>query len=197
MSKKVLLDPGHGGKDPGAVSANGVQEKDLNLQIALKIFDFLKDDFGVWLTRDRDKELSLRERVWLEHMLRPDVFLSIHCNSSQNPSANGFEVWVWKNSKNGIILAENIQRCIAETGLIKTRGIMVSDDDPETWQRRLTVLADTRAPACLVECGFISNNHDLEVLLQKQDQIAQAIALGVRTYASVEKNALQGNQLRP
>ncbi|MBT9555632.1 MAG: N-acetylmuramoyl-L-alanine amidase [Myxococcales bacterium] len=93
--RHIVLDPGHGGTNPGAPSVTGVYEKYITLPIALEIERQLRDatDVNVTLTRRGDTSIGLRERTRLANEAGGDLLISIHCNSSENPEANGLEVY--------------------------------------------------------------------------------------------------------
>lgn len=92
--KKIVIDPGHGGKDPGAIGVNGIKEKDITLMIAKQLEALLKQDgFVVYLTRDKDIYLSLEERTAIANSLEADLFISIHVNSSKNRRLRGIETY--------------------------------------------------------------------------------------------------------
>ncbi|MEX0360014.1 MAG: N-acetylmuramoyl-L-alanine amidase, partial [Allomuricauda sp.] len=111
--KRIVIDPGHGGKDSGAIGINGIQEKDVVLNIAKEIVRLnrtvFEDQFEIYLTRYRDTLISLSDRTKLAKGLEADVFVSLHCNHSDNPEARGVEVYVSKKqagySKESIWLA--------------------------------------------------------------------------------------------
>ena len=95
----VIIDPGHGGKDPGTIGMSGAFEKDVNLSIALKLRDFLikeYDDIEVILTREKDEFIELRERGRIANSNRGDLFISIHCNARKTEEHNkrGFELYL-------------------------------------------------------------------------------------------------------
>lgn len=95
-NKIIVLDPGHGGEDPGAIGPNGTQEKDINLKIALYLKEMLEDDgYTVFLTRDKDVFMPLAERTKFANDRKADIFISIHCNASPKKTGtdNGFEVY--------------------------------------------------------------------------------------------------------
>jgi len=94
--KKIVIDPGHGGKDPGTCSPNGLKEKDIVLDVALKVAKILKEKLGceVILTRDRDVFVPLEERTAIANAKEADLFLSIHVNAAPNHEARGIETYV-------------------------------------------------------------------------------------------------------
>ncbi|MCD6098904.1 N-acetylmuramoyl-L-alanine amidase [bacterium] len=92
--KRVIIDPGHGGKDPGAIGPLGTYEKDITISIARKLKPILeKDGWEVYLTREDDRFLPLSERSEMANRLHGDIFISIHCNGSKRRSSEGFEVF--------------------------------------------------------------------------------------------------------
>jgi len=96
--KRIIIDVGHGGKDSGAIGINGIQEKDVVLDIAKEILKLNKtifeDIFDIFLTRYKDTLISLSDRTKLAKALNADLFVSLHCNHSDNPNARGVEVYV-------------------------------------------------------------------------------------------------------
>ena len=92
----VVIDPGHGGKDSGAVARSGLMEKEVTLDVALyikKILNIIAPNIKVVLTRTNDTYVSLEERIKIAHQNKAQIFLSIHVNSSDNSSSSGFEVY--------------------------------------------------------------------------------------------------------
>lgn len=179
MSRIICIDPGHGGKDPGAVNGE-YQEKRLALEIAYKLTDKITPyDFKVLLTRQGDKYLSLQERCDMANKCKCDLFISIHINSATNPAANGIETLCYEEfqSKN---LAKYIQKALISATGAKDRGVKVTN--------MLYVLNNTKMPAVLIEAGFISNQEDLYSLVDDdyQDKIAGAIALGICDYFQIQ-----------
>lgn len=152
---KIAIDPGHGGKDPGAVGPGGVREKDINLQVALRTADILEDKgHQVFLTRDTDKYLGLTERASLANAWGAHVYLSIHCNAAENRQAVGFEVWTSVGKTKSDVVAGVLYNVWAkrfpENALRNTKG-------GQGKERNFTVLTKTNMPAVLVELDFISN----------------------------------------
>lgn len=94
LIKRIVIDPGHGGKDPGAISPHGIKEKDINLQIARLVKDVLeKKGFKVYLTRNSDRFLTLKERVEIARKYKADLFVSIHANANRNRRIKGMEIY--------------------------------------------------------------------------------------------------------
>jgi N-acetylmuramoyl-L-alanine amidase len=94
--KKIVIDPGHGGKDPGTCGPNGLKEKDIVLDVALRVAKIIKEKLGceVILTRDRDVFIPLEERTAIANAKEADLFLSIHVNAAPNHEARGVETYV-------------------------------------------------------------------------------------------------------
>ncbi len=92
---RILIDPGHGGKDPGAVKRGSAKEKDINLEVAKSLYNLLKKErgFEVKITRDKDVFITLGNRATMGNDFKADVFVSIHANAAKRASANGFEVY--------------------------------------------------------------------------------------------------------
>ncbi len=93
--KRITIDPGHGGKDPGATGPRGIMEKDVSLRFALDLAELLRETYGyeVLLTRMEDAFVPLEERARLANKHRADLFISLHCNASASPRQKGFEVY--------------------------------------------------------------------------------------------------------
>jgi N-acetylmuramoyl-L-alanine amidase len=93
--KRIVIDPGHGGKDPGATGPHGVDEKTINLRLAQELADTLRDTYGyeVLLTRMDDTFIPLEERAKLANRYNADLFISLHCNASTSSKLRGFEVY--------------------------------------------------------------------------------------------------------
>ncbi|MCS7214749.1 MAG: N-acetylmuramoyl-L-alanine amidase [Thermodesulfovibrio sp.] len=109
LKRKIVIDPGHGGKDPGAIGPTGLKEKDVTLDIALKLRDILKNDplFDVVLTRDKDVFIPLNERTEIANRVGADLFISIHTNASPNSMARGIETYIlnWTDDEEAIRVA--------------------------------------------------------------------------------------------
>lgn len=169
--KIICIDAGHGGKDPGAESG-GVQEKDIALTVALKVGARLKDCEVIY-TRTEDVYVGLAERALIANQAKAGLFVSVHCNSALNTSANGVEVYVHTSRSAVSTRAARAiyDRLLPASGL-RGRGVKPQD---------FAVLRETAMPAVLVELGFISNPDDRAKLINFawQDDAARAIADGI------------------
>lgn len=180
----IVIDPGHGGTDPGAVSPNGVKEKDVNLQISLKTRNTLKNaGYNVLMTRDGDTYPTLEQRPDLANKNSADIFISIHANSVLNvPSANGIEI-LYAPSSTGSHKEEG-QQVLAKVildELIKATGAT----NRNIKQRpNLAVLRGSNMPAILIEVGFLSNANEEKLITSNdyQNKIAAAIVRGIERY---------------
>ena len=173
----ICVDAGHGGTDPGAV-ANGVQEKDINLAIALKVAKLLeKDGAKVVLTRDGDYFVTLSGRVQIANSAGCDIFISIHANAGPS-SASGFEAYHYYGSSRGNLLATYIDEEIAKEIPLKNRGVK---------EAGFYVIKYTRMPAILIETGFVTNAYDVSIITDESYQwkYAYAILHGVQRYFGV------------
>ena len=172
--KTIVIDPGHGGKDPGAC-AGGVREKDIALDVAKKIRAHLQAvGYGVILTRETDVFVELRDRARMANAAKADLYVSIHCNSVRdNARATGMEVYHYTHASEASKRAARViyDKLLPVCGL-RGRGVKSQD---------LAVLRETAMPAVLVELGFISNPSDRAKLTNFawQDDAAQAIADGI------------------
>lgn len=165
----VVIDPGHGGKDPGA-SVDGYLEKDINLNISLKLKDILIDKkIDVIMTREKDETVDLKLRCEIANKNNADYFISVHCNSSKDKSANGSETYSYPGSQRGRNLAQYVQNSIVEMLGTKNRGVKYAE---------FYVLKYTLMPAILVETAFMSNPENLKLLFDESFIFAEAIAEG-------------------
>ena len=175
----VLLDGGHGGKDPGAVG-NRLNEKDINLSVVLLVGEILKkQNIDVIYSRATDVFVELHHRTQKANTAKADVFVSIHCNSASNPLARGVETFYYSNSKESAKLAKAVQDSLVATKLYSAnRGVKTAD---------FHVIRASNMPAVLVELGFINNVEDSKILKNKQKEMAAAIAQGILEYLGIEK----------
>ncbi len=182
----VVIDPGHGGNDPGKVSSNGILEKDINLQIAMCLKEELeKLGIKVVMTRETDiclavegatnkKSSDMKNRVELINDLNPTCMISIHQNSFSDQSVSGAQVFYYSGSEDSKNLADNIQQKIVEiVDSDNNRKVKTGDD--------YYILRKTTCPGVIVECGFLSCPGETANLVDKEYQrkIAVAIATAI------------------
>lgn len=191
-AKIILIDPGHGGYDGGAVSKSGTIEKDINLAIAIKLKKQLEDKgYKVYMTREEDESLNsiikkpsskkvedLTNRCNKKKEVNCDMFISIHQNTFPQSKVYGAQVWYSKYEESKI-LAGKIQKCLIEMVDPSNKRI----EKPALDHYR--ILRDGyEAPSVLVECGFLTNLEEEKKLKDEayQEKIALAIAEGVKKY---------------
>jgi N-acetylmuramoyl-L-alanine amidase len=171
----VMIDPGHGGKDSGAVGIGGLQEKNIILPISQKLARILQQNgVQVILTRDSDYFVSLQGRVDLASRANADVFVSIHTNSAglQRPDVSGLETYYYDS---GLSLARIVHSNILRSVNVRDRGVR---------RARFYVLRKSSMPSILIEAGYMTGREDIAKLKnpQYQDQMAEAIARGILQY---------------
>ena len=171
----VMVDPGHGGKDPGAIGIGGLREKDVILPISQQVAAILEQQ-GVQavLTRNSDYFVDLAPRVTMAERANANLFVSIHANaiSRSRPDVNGIETYYYNSGQR---LAQTIHRSILQSVNAKDRGVR---------KARFYVLRKTSMPAVLVEVGFVTGSEDAAKLSSPayRTQMAQAIARGILQY---------------
>mgnify|MGYP001059893403 CR=1 FL=1 len=173
---KVVIDAGHGGSDVGA-TREGIYEKDITLAIA-KMVEKNLNNKGVktTMTLEKDKTVSLQERCDISNETRPDLFVSVHVNSSVNNAIYGVETHWWK--QDSVKYAETVHKHLGKNfnkWKTKDRGLFKS---------QFYVINHTEAPAILVEIGFISNENERAAIStqKRQTEIAKAISEGIMDY---------------
>ena len=170
----VMIDPGHGGKDPGAIGIGGLQEKDVILPISQRVAAILQQQgIQAILTRTSDYFVDLAPRVQMARQANVNLFVSIHANAIDNrPDVNGLETYYYSSGER---LAETIHNSILQSINIKDRRVR---------QARFYVLRNNPMPAVLVEVGFVTGVEDAPRLgtADYQNQMAQAIARGIIQY---------------
>ena len=198
----VVIDPGHGGNDAGAIGRRKVYEKKVVLDIAKRVKEKLKDKkIAVKLTRENDSALSLSARTAKARQWGADIFVSIHVNSAHNTKATGLETYVIpaagfpstagnnnkksysgnKYDKANTLLAYYVHKEMLACSKSADRGIK---------RARFDVLRDAPCPAILVECGFVSNKAEEEKMLERKyrDIMAAGITRGILTYIKKTRN---------
>lgn len=173
---KVGIDPGHGGRDPGAL---GISEKDINLGIALHLNEALKrHGIDRVMTRTNDVTVSLKERTDFLNKHNVDLAVSIHVNSSTKPSADYISTFVLTTTEKAYNCAILVQREI-----VKVTGF--TDGGVRT--KNLHMLRETKMPAVLIEAGFISNPQQRDWLSKDENQkaLAEGICKGICGYFGI------------
>jgi len=187
--KVVVVDAGHGGKDPGMVCAK-VEEKGINLSIAKKLQTFLEQGGAtVIVTRLDDSPLSRNKsgdmyvRRTIANTSHADIFVSIHQNSYDNPNVKGAQTFYFNQSDNSQKLANCVQKRIKE--LVATGNKFNAKPNGNYY-----VLKQTEMPAVLVECGFLTNYTERQNLTNEeyQEKIAWGIYLGIVDYFTKDDN---------
>ncbi len=185
----VCVDAGHGGADPGKVGCHGEQEKDINLQIAYKVRKLLEEqDINVVMLREKDEDLAdagtqnrkvsdMQNRVKAIDKADAQLVVSIHQNSFPDAAVKGAQVFYYSHSPEGRSLAEYIQESLIQR-----------IDETNTRQEKANdsyyILKRTPIPTVIVECGFLSNYEESELLTdpQYQERLAWAIVMGIMQY---------------
>lgn len=188
LSKKVIvIDPGHGGWDPGKVSDSAnIYEKDINLKVALKLQSYLEQaDCIVLMTRTEDEALAggktadLSIRTDLANTSDADIIISIHQNSFTAKNAKGAQVFYYKGSEYSEVLAKSIQAKMKEF-LSQSNNRLAKADSSYYMLRKTTV------PSVIVECGFLSNAEETNMLMNDTylEKLSWSIYMGILDYFS-------------
>ena len=189
QQKVIIIDPGHGGKDTGAIGTNSIQEKDVALSIAKEIIRlnkiFLNNEFDMYSTRYKDTLISLSDRSRLAESLKADVFVSLHCNASNN-SAKGMDIYVHNtkmdevNLKNSISMGLSILEESTQKLGFKKRAVRFAN---------FQVLREniTFRPSILIEMGFVTNRDEADYFLKPKNIRAMAltILMGLYNYLNI------------
>lgn len=187
----VVIDAGHGGFDPGKIGINHSLEKNINLSVAIKLKNLLEfHDIKVIMTRDEDidftsssrsikdmKKEDLNKRIKIINSSDAIIAISIHQNSFTQNSVRGSQVFYYEYSEKGRVLAEIIQDSLKKT---------MNDNNHRLARPNSTYyfLRNSKCPLVIVECGFLSNREEAELLCNDvyQDKIAWAVHLGIIEY---------------
>lgn len=180
--QQIVIDPGHGGDDPGAISPEGVKEKDLTLALALRLEKLLKMEglAPIRLTRDGDYAVSLASRAGKIHgTAAENLLISLHMSAWKSSQTRGCTLYflpVRDNEENSLLLAQSLDAALQEAGVADC-----------TFERvTLSPLNQTLFPAVLLELGYLTNPAEFVLLSTPdgQERIARALALGVKNYAA-------------
>lgn len=191
-NKIIVVDPGHGGRDPGKIGVSGVAEKEINLEVSKRLANVLGQmGATVLMTREADVDLSdnsasgwkskkqqdLSRRTDLANDNKADLFISVHCNAYTSPREHGAQVFSQPGSEESKRLAECIQSEMTELLKNTTRKAKQVD---------YFALRKTKMPATIVEIGFVTNHKEEEMLRDPlyQSKVAWSIAAGIIKYYS-------------
>lgn len=175
---RVIIDPGHGGEDSGAVAFN-VVEKEFNLAIAHLIYLKALNDpqLEIILTRRTDVTLPLKERIDMAHRLGADLYIAIHANASPNPRTKGLETLIAERAADGdgsLKLAQTLQKRLIGELKVLDRGL----------REQALFISRLKMPAALVEVGFLTNKEEANKLkkLYWQARVADALLAAIRDF---------------
>jgi N-acetylmuramoyl-L-alanine amidase len=171
----VIIDPGHGGKDPGAIGIGGVREKDVILPISKRVTEILQQNgVQVRMTRNSDYFVSLQGRVDMAEKANATVFVSIHANSAgaSRPDVSGLETYYYDS---GLGLARTVHNSIRQSLNVRDRGVR---------RARFYVLRRSSMPSILLEVGYLTGREDIAKLRTSsyQNEMAEGIARGILQY---------------
>ena len=170
----VFLDAGHGGFDPGACGKT-LKEKDINLEITLRVGELLKQKgITVAYTRDDDTFVGLEERSNIANRLNAGLFVSIHNNASDLPSVSGIETYFYAPASDPYLFAQRDERAKLANAIQAELVSRLLRPNRGVKESNLSVLRNTLMPSALVEVAFLSNPTE-EILLQNNDFINRAV----------------------
>jgi N-acetylmuramoyl-L-alanine amidase len=182
----IIIDAGHGGRDPGVVSASGILEKDINLAVALQL-QMLLENGGAYviMTRADDDALGgnktedMNRRRIIADEAQADIFISIHQNAYASPNVRGAQAFYYGDSENGKLLAEFLQEQFKTYLDRDNRRVAAAN-------QQYYVLRRTKIPSVLVECGYLTNPNESNLLTTEeyQNKVAWAIYMGILNYFS-------------
>ena len=187
--KTVVIDSGHGGVDPGKMSSDGILEKEIILSIAKKLKKLLidagidvvmtrEDDIGLYSEGDSNKKIAdMKKRCQIIKDSNADIVVSIHQNSFESSSVSGAQVFYYKHSAEGKILAQILQNSFKE-------NLNPDNKRQEKADSTYYLLVHTEAPTVIAECGFLSNPEEAALLNtdEYQEKVASAIYEGIIEY---------------
>ncbi|WP_432666882.1 M56 family metallopeptidase [Wukongibacter baidiensis] len=169
--KTIVIDPGHGGLDPGALNPNlELEEKEVVLDVSLKLKELLEDKgFKVHITREDDKYIKLQERATFANELKADAFVSIHVNASSKSDSDGVQAFYSRgDDRDNKTLAATVKNSLVKKLEASDQGIIE--------RPKLIVLRDTKMPAIILSIGFLTNPKEAKLL--KDDNYRERCAEG-------------------
>ncbi|KMT21204.1 N-acetylmuramoyl-L-alanine amidase CwlD [Clostridium cylindrosporum] len=193
-SKTIVIDAGHGGRDGGAVGKGGTLEKDINLLLAKKIKSYIEENgdncimirevdedlFGEIGSGKSKKQQDLKKRKDLIKEYNADLFISIHLNSF--PNSKGAQVFYQKGDENGQVLAKTLQDALV-------KNLDPNNKRIEKESNTYYLLKNNDIPSVIVECGFLSNPSEENLLKDDsyQNKIATSVFYGIERYFELKK----------
>lgn len=183
---KIVLDAGHGYNTPGKQSPDGMKEYEFNRETAAFTKQYLEktEAITVHLVHEDGRDVPLSERIRKAHALGADLYVSIHANAAGTGNwheANGIETYVYSSKpKESLSLAEKVQHDLAKATQLKNRGVKTAN---------FQVLRETKCPAILIECGFMTNQDEAALLKTKAYRkiCGESIAKSVLTHYKLQK----------
>lgn len=194
--KTVVIDPGHGGDDPGKIGVNKEKEKDVNLAISKKLFQVLNEQgYKVVLTRSKDVVLGdgdkfskisdLNKRCEIVNNAYEEnnkcIMVSIHQNSFTQTSVHGAQSFYFQRSEQSKLLGETLQKILNEKVNEKEKKAKPNDS--------YYILINSKCPGIIVECGFLSNSDEATKLTNEtyQKELAEILSEGISTYFNMQR----------
>jgi N-acetylmuramoyl-L-alanine amidase len=172
---KVVIDAGHGGRDPGATGNSDSLEKQFTLNLSAKIHQLLQKEPFIqsYMTRSDDQFLSLEERAQYANNINADAFVSVHGNTYRNDSVRGTETYYWK--ADSIAFADMLHKSVLSSAGLPDRKVRKAE---------FRVLKDTNMPSALLEIGYLSNKLDESQMLREdfQQRVAESIVKAIKDY---------------
>jgi N-acetylmuramoyl-L-alanine amidase len=172
---KIMIDAGHGGRDPGSPGVSEKEEKQYTLSLANKVYELLLLESGILpiLTRKDDSYMTTDDRVAMANREQVDLFISLHANSFTNKKTRGTETYYYNS--NSILLAN-----ILHEYTLKATGFI----DRSVRRMDYKVIKETTMPAALLEIGYMSNATEELIMMseQMQEKVAVSIVNGIRQY---------------
>lgn len=197
IPSNIVIDPGHGGEDGGAVASDGTMEKDINLSVAGYLKDmFLSGGYSVTMTRSSDcaiydkgintikekKVSDMKNRLKIFNSDNNNTVISIHQNKFTQSQYSGTQIFFSPNNKESLLLAESIKKSV--TGFLQPQNTR----ETKSGNKSIYLLWNANVPSVIVECGFLSNDDELKKLKSGdyQKQMAFAIYCGCLEYLNTK-----------
>ncbi len=181
VGKTIVVDPGHGGIDAGACGRQGTREKDVNLEVAMKLKELL-EEYGAYvvLTREDDHFISLYERSYQANYLAADLFISLHTNSHPNLNVKGIELYYYAERTAAKRLAQSVIESMVEYTGLNNLGARKAN---------FVVIRESQMPSILIELGYLSNYQEEQIIRSSdyRDKAARGIMQGIVKYYNEAK----------